>query len=236
MISKVTFNGIDLNDFGVRFSGTETFGAPGRVVSYESVAGRNGDLIIDDGKYENVDQKYTAMIHRDFKQNIEDLRNYLLSVKGYARLEDTYSPDTYYMASFSNSINVSAGGANNRWAEFDVVFNRKPQRFLKAGVSPVVFTSDGSLINPTRFESKPLLIVKGNGTIQIGAFAITYNGSSDVVNIDCELQDAYYDGANLNKQITLVPREFPRLKPGSNGIILGSGITELTIIPRWWIL
>lgn len=236
MISRVTFNGKNLVEFGVRISGTETYSAPGRVVSYESVAGRNGDLIIDDGKYENIDQKYTAMIHRDFKRNIEDLRNYLLSVQGYARLEDTYSPDTYYMASFSNAINVSAGGANNRWAEFDIVFNRKPQRFLKTGELPIVFTSNGSVINPTLFESKPLLIVKGKGTIQIGAYTVSYNGSSSTVYIDCELQDAYFNGENLNKNITLTPREFPKLKPGTNGVVLGSGITELTIVPRWWIL
>ena len=110
-------------------------------------------MIIDEGVYNNIDLTYSAMIKDDFKQNIRGLRDYLLSVKGYARLEDTYSPETYYMACYSNAVQLSARGKNNRWAEFDITFSRKPQRFLKVGERTAEFTSSGIIYNPTLFES-----------------------------------------------------------------------------------
>lgn len=234
MISSVVFNGTDLTSFGVRFSGTKTYGAPERAVSFESVPGRNGDIVIDEGAYRNTDITYTAMIHEDFKDNIKALRNYLLSVKGYARLEDSYSPDTYYMACYSNAIELTAQGPNNKWAEFDITFNRKPQRFLLSGEEEEEFTSSDSIANPTLFNSKPLIRIYGTGTVGIGSVNITFDGSTSYVDIDCELQDAYYGSVNKNSSIVLSPNKYPELLPGTNGISLGTGITQVNIIPRWW--
>lgn len=234
MISRVVFNGKNLGDFGVRFSGTETYGAPERAVSFESVPGRNGDVVIDEGAYKNIDMTYTAMINKDFKNSIHGLRDYLLSVKGYARLEDTYSPDTYYMACYSSAIELSALGPNNRWAEFNITFNRKPQRFLKLGEQAQDFTASGNIVNPTLFNSKPMLRIYGSGEVGIGSYRITFDGSSEYVDIDCELQDAYYGATNKNASVVLNPNSFPELTPGTNGISLGTGITRVRIIPRWW--
>lgn len=234
MISKVIFNGKDLSEFGVRFSGTETYGAPERKVTYESVPGRNGSLIIDEGVYNNIDLTYSAMIKDDFKQNIRGLRDYLLSVKGYARLEDTYSPETYYMACYSNAVQLSARGKNNRWAEFDITFSRKPQRFLKVGERTAEFTSSGIIYNPTLFDAKPFIRAYGHGDLTVNGTKITIGGTTAYTDIDCDLQDCYYISTNMNNYIIIDGYDFPVLSPGNNAITLGSGITRVIITPRWW--
>ena len=89
----ITVNGIDLADFGVYISGSGVYNAPERDVKSVSVPGRNGDLTLDNGRYKNIKIKYPAFVVDDFAQNIGGLRDFLASIRGYARLEDTYHPE-----------------------------------------------------------------------------------------------------------------------------------------------
>ena len=234
MIPFVVFGGKNLRDFGVIISGTRTYGAPARVVSYETVKGRNGDLIIDDGVYENVEVTYTAMIHDDFARNIRDLRNYLLSVKGYARLEDCYNPDTYCLASYANAIEFEAKGFGNSNGEIDITFNRKPQRFLKTGETQLELTATGTIYNPTDFDSFPMIRVYGHGDLTINGTVVSIGGTTPYVDLDCELQNASYGSTNMNNYITLTPYDFPYFVAGNNSLTVGNGITKVIVTPKWW--
>ena len=62
-MSTLIFNGQDLADFGVHISGEGTFNAPTRAVEEQIVPGRNGTLIIDGGRWENIMVTYPAYIH-----------------------------------------------------------------------------------------------------------------------------------------------------------------------------
>lgn len=234
--NTLTFNGRTLLDYGVYISGEGTYNAPVRSVSQEVVAGRNGVLILDNGRYENIEVTYPAYIISNFDTNMMLLRQFLCSVKGYARLEDTYHPDEYYMATFTNGIEVQTSGRYNTEGQFSLTFNRKPQRFLTAGEDSVTFGASGNITNPTLCDAKPIIQIYGTGTVGIGDTNVTFDGSSTYVELDCELQDAYYNGQNKNSAITLSPNEFPVLHSGTNGITLGAGITRVVIFPRYWLL
>ena len=162
------------------------------------------------------------------------LREYLCSVKGYARLEDSYHPDEFRLASFADGITVDTSGHYNVQGRFDISFNCKPQRFLKSGEDEVIYTEDGTITNPTSFTAKPLIRIYGAGTVGIGDVDVTFDGSTAYVDLDCEMQDAYYWPTNKNSSIILSPNRFPTLEAGSNGIVFGTGITEVDITPRWW--
>jgi phage-related protein len=56
------------------------------------------------------------------------------------------------------------------------------------------------------------------------------------IDIDCETMEAYCGSTNMNANITLTSGKFPELASGSNAVAIGSGITQVTITPRWWIL
>ena len=82
MRNWLTFDGVSTKDFGVYISGGGTYNAPARSREVISVPGRNGDLIIDNGRYENTEVVYHAFIYRNFGVNVEGLRNLLLSKTG----------------------------------------------------------------------------------------------------------------------------------------------------------
>lgn len=230
------FNGKSSKDFGVYISGLNTFGAPERDVDIISISGRNGDLTIDNGRYKNIDVSYPAFIFDRFDNNIEGLRNFLLSQSGYKRLEDTYHPNEYRLARYKSGLTPKV--IDELYAgEFDLTFDCYPQRYLKSGDQTITMTADGSLFNEYAQIAKPIIRAYGTGSFTVGDATVTINSADDYTDIDCELQEAYKDDltTNCNANITLDDGVFPSLISGENAITL-DGITQLDIKPKWWIL
>lgn len=135
MSKKLVFGGINSIDHGVWITGSGTFSAPERDYETVSVPGRNGDLIIDNGRWRNISVTYPAFIQSDFDARMSAFRALMCSKIGYQRLEDDYHPDEYRLGVFSNGITPSMR-QRNKGGEFDITFNCKPQRFLKIGEEP----------------------------------------------------------------------------------------------------
>lgn len=240
MINYITYAGKSLMDFKLYVNGRGTYNAPGKNYTMVQIPGRSGDLAYDDKKYENVDVTYPACwIYPPFEENYYDLRAYLYSFSGYQRLEDTYHPNEYRMAIFKEDLEIKNMDMLNMFGTFDLVFHCKPQRFLKSGDLPIIFSASGSINNPTLFESKPLIHVYGYGTLGIGSQSIVISnpGVTDFY-IDCELMEAYKivsgSRVSVDSYIQLSSYVFPTLKAGNNGISLSGNITSVEITPRWW--
>lgn len=225
------FNGKSSAEFGVWISGGGTFNAPTRDVDIETIPGRNGALIFDNGRYNNITVTYPAFISRHFKPRMDAFRAFMASQIGYKRLEDTYHPDEFRLAAFRNGLDV-ATAVRNLGGNFDLEFDCKPQRYLKSGERFTEFQSGGVIRNVTNFDAYPVIRANGNGTIVLNGTKIQINGNSGTIDIDCDLQDAYYGETNKNAFIT---HTFPMLSPGNN-ILTYSGVTNVQIMPRWYTL
>lgn len=236
MRNFIVFNGKSFVDFGVYISGTGTFDAPERDTETIEIPGRNGNLTIDHGRYKNMPVKYPAFIIHNFNSNLEGLRNFLLTQKGYGRLEDTYHPEEFRKAKIKGGF-ITKPIAELYAGEFDLEFDCYPQRFLKKGEAAQIFTSAGNLINTYLTEAKPLVRAYGTGTFTIGDTSVQITAANDYTDIDCDIEEAYKDtlSENRNNYVILTNGRFPSLAPGENAISL-SGITKLEIIPRWWVL
>lgn len=230
-INTLTFNNVNSKTYGVYISGTGVFNAPARDREFVQVPGRNGDIILDHGRYQNIEITYPAFIVRDFASNIRQWCNKLLEPTDYVRLEDTYHPDEFRLAVLSQGMEVDpvawlAAGS------FDLRFNCRPERFLKSGETATTFTANGSISNPTDMPSKPLIRVTGAGTITVNGTAIEIASHSlSYIDIDCDLQEAFCGSTNANQYISL--SEFPKLDSGANSVAL-TGVTKVEITPRWW--
>ena len=233
MSNYFTFAGKNSQDFKVYISGQGTYNAPARVYTSYEIPGRNGDLLVDEKRFENIDLTYPAFIFEDMPSNIEGLRNYLLSLTGYQRLEDTYHPAEYRMAVYKEGLEASVNQRHD-FSSFDLTFYCKPQRFLKIGERVTTLTSSGSLYNPTNYASKPLIRIYGAGTVGVGSQSITISAADVYTDIDCEMMDCFKGTVNRNAYVTFTDYNFPTLKPGNNSISLGSGISKVEITPRWW--
>lgn len=236
MRKQLTFGGKSLTDFDTFFDGSQLFITPQKSVEKVSVIGRNGDLIIDNNRFENVTIPVNCFIRTNFQENYAGLMNYLLSRKGYQKLETSNEPDIYRMAQFVASIEPNTGAWNNS-GQFTLEFDCKPEKWLKSGeieVSVIAGTGDITLFNPTNFIAKPLIHVKGGGAFTVNGYSYSVNQTATQwATIDCENMDVYRGSTNLNPYYTYVTKEFPELNPGANVLRLGNA-GEIKITPRWW--
>lgn len=232
MIQTLTIGGRNLADFGVYISGEGTYNAPERSITEEIVPGRNGFLIIDNGRYQNIEVNYPAFIINDFPRNMSGMRSYLASLRGYTRIEDSYHPDEYRMGALIGGISVQTSGYMNREGRFNLTFSCKPQRFLRSGEYAIPVTTGMKIYNPTLFDAKPIIRIYGNGSVTLNGETMNWSGPSEYVDIDCDIQDCYYMGTNMN---SYVEGDFPVLSPGENTITF-TGSTSVRVTPRWWII
>lgn len=132
--SSLVFNGVDLGkECDMFVLGKGVFGAPSRDVTQIHVPGRNGDILIDNGGWNNVDVTYSSCcILSNFRENAAKLRGYLLANPGYHELTDPYNPDEVRYAEFRGPFTPEAfTSKGNNAGMFDLTFNCKPQRFLR---------------------------------------------------------------------------------------------------------
>lgn len=230
----ITFAGKSLADYGVNVFRVDTDSATARELEVFQIPGRSGDMLVDMKRYPNRPVTYYLLwAGTGAEENCVNAKNYFLSFVGYQRLEDTDFPDEYRLARVSESIEPVITRDRDMF-KFQLELDCKPQRFLLSGEQVTTLTASGSIENPTRFNSRPLLRVYGSGILGIGAESITISDADVYTDIDCEMMDAYKGTVSKNANIRLSDHNFPEFAPGINNISLGSGITRVEITPRWW--
>lgn len=193
------FNGIPSYNYRLICSGGGTYSAPKRAYDTVNIPGRNGELLIDKGYYDNTNVSYSVTFfddkaildERHYYKNKPVDRNYfesssersaaikdwLYSPIGYRELSDTWHKDEYRLAYVSNDFDpdmldsLEAGSVK-------ISFTCKPQRFLTSGKAQKTLTigTKTEINNPTSFEAIPEFILVGNGTLEVSTYG---NDGSD---------------------------------------------------------
>lgn len=229
----ILIDGVNSMDYGVWMFGHGKYGLPKRDITMIDIPGRSGALTIDNNRFYNIDTSYICCILRDTPSNLPAFKSLLLSKAGYRRIEDTFHPDEYRLGVYKGGQDVKLS-SDDVMSSMKITFNCKPQRFLKSGERPIVFTGSGVIHNPTEFEALPFIRVYGTGTFTLGATSVQITETTDYIDIDSELQDAYRGLVNKNGCIVLPSGKFPSLPAGNTGVALGEGISRLEITPRFW--
>lgn len=228
------FDGVNSEDYDIYIMDAKLNNGVERDYDAISVPGRNGELHIDNGRYNNVLVPYTCSIVNEADTLLQGYLAQLYSRTGYKRLEDSIHPEYYRQAAFVSNVEPTMFDWRNKGI-FELTFNCKPQKFLKSGEKVVTLARSNVIHNPTLFDSRPLFKVTGTGTITVNNITITISTNPGDMVIDCDMEDAYGSntGNNYNGYITLSMNQFPKLKSGNNSITTSSGITA-SITPRWW--
>ena len=239
-MKQLFFNGVGSAAMGMTITGSGTFNAPERDLEIVSIPGRNGDLVIDRGRYKNIQVTYPVSICENFAAYAEAARSWLLYPCGYCRLEDDYDPDHFRMALYKGPLSFTPGFLNQT-GEASIAFDCKPQRFLKAGEREITLNGAALLRNPTGFPALPLITVYGSGTgqLQVGDYAIQVLKLDGPLTLDSEMEEAYALPLTADTQYRndcISAPDFPVLGPGTSRISWSGGITKIEIIPRWWTL
>ena len=233
-MKQLHYNGRASGDFGIYISAGSVYNAPQRDVTAISVPGRNGSILLDNGRYLDVSIRYPAFIHQNFATRAADVREWLCSAPArYMRLSDDYDPDHYRLAYYAGGIDFDLRPLNTA-AEFDLIFAAKPQRYLISGDTPQEYSASGTITNPTQQPAAPLITVYGSsaGSITVGTTTIQINAIDTSITIDTDTGDAYRGATNCNGDI--LASKFPTLVHGDNAVAFDGGITSVSITPRWW--
>lgn len=197
------------------------------------VPGRNGALIIDNGTWDNVVIPYPC--YTKTLAAFENIVETLGALKGYQKIACS-NDSTHYRMGVPIIPQAPTAKRINTNFYFNLSFNCKPQRFLTSGDTTTTYSNTGTstLNNPTKFESRPLLRITGNGKVTVNGTEITIAGTTGYTDVDCEAMECFNGSTSRNANVSFNTNDFPTLAPGNNSIVRATGITQVIITPRWW--
>lgn len=235
---QLQFNGQSSTDFGLQIEKMHGLQTPKRDEEFMHVPGRNGDVIFDNGAYKNVKITYNAYtLHPsgDLYELIDKIHNWLRT-KGYARLEDSEDLRHFRMAKYESGDLVK--NVNNLVGGFELVFNCKPQRYLKSGARAITYLQSGGVCNnPSSEIARPLIVIYGTGagTVTLGDYVISISDIQGSVTINSEIQRCYNGTESRSRTVTLAPiHEYPKLLPGKSRVDFSGGVTKVEITPYYF--
>lgn len=228
-MNYISFNNQSSADFGLYVAEKDIYSAPAYDQQFVSVPGRNGDVVIDNGRYNNVDISYTCYC-KNLSANIGDIKLWLCQ-PGYFKLTDSYDPLYFRYAAFASKLKIDEMLRNVGKAQ--LVFNCKPFRYSLSGQTRTTLTASGTIRNPESFASLPYIKITGSGavTLNIGSKAYSFTSVPTYLEVDSELMCCYKGGTLYNNRIGFT--EFPVLLPGNNNISWTGSVSKVEIIPNW---
>lgn len=233
---KIFFNNQYSDELGVMVEQPPEYVWPEYQFEHQKVKGKNGDILGDPDRFENVIKKYkiSAYDGTDFYAVASKVSDWLHCGynKKYIRLEDSYEPDVFRMATYEETNNLENILAQA--GKCEISFNCKPQKFLLSGDKRIGISYSGKTItNPTNYPSLPIIAFNGSGTIRVNGLEIVVYNNFNTIRFDAETYDAFdISGRNMNPYIYTIDKIV--LNPGTNTITYEGNIYNLSIIPRWW--
>lgn len=233
----IVYDGVSSTDYGIVVSEAPSFDKPQRKSSVFNVPGRNGSVLFQEDAYNDVTRSYKVFLTDNARNNLNEVVNrftdWLYSVRGYQRLEDSFEPDIFRLAYFSGGQNFS--NEMMQAGETTLQFTCRPERFFKSGETEITVSNGDKLVNATNYTAKPLIYIEVPAeetvTVSIGGKSIVAN-VDDYIYIDSERMNAYRTAAeNMNSEVS---GTFPTIAPGENGIGITGTVTKVTIIPRYY--
>ena len=245
-MNTLTVGGVDLTaTYGVYVDSSMSFDKPKKNIETVSIPGRNGDLVIDYGTFQNIAITYPCFIKENFDTNYNALMKKLALMSGYQQI--TCSNDsTHYREGVPIIQQSPTVKRINKDGYFDLMFNCKPQRFLaNQSAENIPTTADGtppsgSLVkdNANGLTLKPTISFKGYGVLRFQVYLpdiiapvedITITaadrGTSNpqTLMIDCETMECYRQFGRFtvsqNSYVSFSPNEYPYVPSGGKAYI-----------------
>lgn len=208
---------------------------PVRDVSAHEVPGRDGVVLVDNGRWKNIILRYQVGCG-DIDANIDKI-NQMLCQTGIHKLEDTYDDEVYYKASCINATEFQEDLLN--FGRATIEFDCEPYRYLNVGTYDYQAEQGKVFENPTGFDSLPKILLYATPgatcTIHFGsdAYSVIMPKGVASLTIDSETMDCVSGTKKYNDAVQF--EQFPILKPGKTQVqfTVSSGNAVLFITPRW---
>lgn len=139
---SITWNGVSSDTIGVIVERIPDRYVPARRFSPQQVAGRNGDILLVDKSFPNVEQEYEVYLSAE-AQGLPSVARacaeWLMGPDGYCRLEDSYDTTVYREAFLMGGYDLE--NILNKFGRCTITFSCKPQKYLLTGDTPIEIDS-----------------------------------------------------------------------------------------------
>jgi predicted phage tail component-like protein len=202
-----------------------------RIRTKETVIDGVDGSIIEELGYESYDK--TIAIGLKIGADVDEITEYFT---GSGEIIFSNEPNKYYRASIVNGIDYAR---LSRYRVAKVTFRVQPFKFEN---NEVELSNNGNgqeltVTNVGNYFSKPLITIKGTGTIVLRANGnwicdYTFPEGEDTVILDSEIEDAYFGDELKNGNML---GNFPILIKGTNTISWSGTVTKISVkrYSRW---
>lgn len=231
--NKLTFKGKSTADFPfdiyvVNNDGINKAKSKTRIFSAENMS---GGVARTSTAYEMVEKKYKLYVHR---VSLSQLNELLVWLDGEGKLTPFDNKDRYYEVLTVEVTSTQLDEIDGY--EIDVVFTCNPFSYqVEEDIKS--YTSNGVIINNSSTIMYPKVVIFGNSststTLTIGRQVVHLKNLNTKLTIECKqgIQNVFdKDDLLLN---SVMKGAFFEIGKGSNGVILGQGITKVEIHCRW---
>lgn len=243
MTGLISWNGQRSDQFGIMVEKFPDYSRPRRKFDSYTIPGRNGDLIMMQDAWENVEQRYSIAAGSGEQSSapgyFSAIARWLCSPAGYCELWDDFDPGYFRLAYYDGPFDIESL-ADGRYGRAVIKFICMPQKFLISGKEAVEITAAAQIRNDTAYASKPLIKVErsaaGNGTVTVSGTIFTITNIPEAgLFIDCEAMNCYDTiGNNINNRVSSSSSQFASLKPGNNAIGFSGNVRRVIVTPRWF--
>jgi len=227
-----TYKGIRSSDMGLQIDGNLTFEAPRRDMNLVSVAGRDGDVVMDNGRYESVTRTINCRL-KTTNENVESvinrIHNWLATDVNFHDFHWSGDSDFTYKAMVENPSRTQR--VLSKLARIALKFRIHPIKYLTSSLNEREVVSDTNIANQFSLSAKPIIRVVGNGNvvINIGSQILDLRNVLHEITIDCETMTVV--GHDGNAEFAKMYSTFPELRPGNN-VITFDGDVQVFITSR----
>lgn len=232
----IEYNGVKSNDLSLHIYNTNWFSSPERDYSTQSIPGRDGDLILDEGRYSNLLVKYECDLKLPASAVLADrIKQWLMSYK-YLPLFDSGDSEHFRYAipvkPFSEITEESIW-----FGSVLLQFNCKPYRYKYTGQTAMTYEAPDSidLYNPGLIYSCPTIEIIAAGDVELscaGKSMALLNISGTII-IDAENKLIYNKENFTNLAGINTTDDFIQFEPGKNTFILAGNVSQVKITPNW---
>lgn len=236
-MSYLVYSDFDSRNFPIKLQNNLTFSSAKRTENYIKIDGLDGEVDNSDGTFTNVVQEFPFVIRSfdsDSQKVANDITNLLNQDNNWHELIFGGDPDYVYIAKYSDSLNLER--TLSSYGKAIITFNLKPYKYLKSGLNAITLPT--SIKNNTTRTAKPIIRIKGTGTItiKIGSSQLSLKNVDEGVIIDSRAQTITSLNGAFNRYNNMTSYPFPTIGVGNQVITTTGTITECTITPRWEVL
>lgn len=233
-------NGIESGELNSYIQNRPEIKTPRRKVNFREVSGRSGAVPFDEKAYENTELTLNIFTSGHSEEEISNKKDkiiYAFDGGSYFDFIPYFDPDMIYRVMTVDGPNFTGKGTHKNFLPYNVGLTVKPFKYFRKNNNKMELTNGATLVNPSFYESEPIITIFGSGDISININGRIFNMKNvqETIIIDSKIAHAYKNNnGNIvgqdNKTYTL---DFPILDKGQNLITWSGNVTKFEIEPRW---